>query len=197
MNLHALFIWSHTNYVFHQNHVKISSFNTMLIHMAHLAMPRGFLKMCCQWAELGWKAPQDAQSTPQKPILLSLKATVLKFMYRQTVFCCSLEPLAVAFVALQEMGYRWGVYRPHWGRLLNPDPDLASSNPTAPTQPEGSSHPALGWTVWYKSIPLFSTWKRKSPVSTENTFLPTTAKLLCTINLLVLLGVFQYRKLFF
>lgn len=66
----------------------------MLIHTAHSDIPRGSLNMCCRCAEIGPKAPQEAQSNPQNPTSVSLSVTLLTAMYRQMAFCCSLEPLS-------------------------------------------------------------------------------------------------------
>ena len=132
-DLRALFSWSCTK-TFHQNHVQFSSFHAMLIHTAHSDIPRVSLCVCCQRAEPGPKALQ-------KCISMSLRAVLLKFLYRQRVFSSSLEPLSrrpgCGFCcASEKTGYGQGVERPHRGHL--PNPDLASSNQTAPIQYEGS-----------------------------------------------------------
>lgn len=153
----------------------------MLIHMAHSDIPRGSLNMCCRWAEIGPKAPQEAQSNPQKPISVSLKVTLLTFMYRQMVFCCSLEPLSrwpgCGFCCTSK---KWAMGKLSGGHIEVICQSLTFLQQSVPIQCEGSLHPSLGWTAWHKPTPLFSIWKRESPVFTGNTFLPTTTKRIYT-----------------
>lgn len=176
----VLSFWSHTNHAFYQKCVTFIRFMTKLICVMRSDITTGSLNVCCPWTELKAKAPQEAQSETQKPqsktekpISVKLRVTWLKFMYWQMVFSAVWRPWAdslssVGFTALQK---EWATGRRSEATsrsFANPWRLPQQSNCPRSVNylcilPQDEPHD--------KFTPLFSTWKRKSPVFTGNTSL--------------------------